>query len=165
MKAARAGMSEFSYHYRGGIAHFKDAVSSRIDQDWAVPTTQKSPCVHLLRFLVFSLAWSKPFPTSKLARRDFVMPRPFDGRARGIEFWLSNKRETDIRVVADSEKEEVQTYEFQLDDLGHCMHITDGDTIRESGDRPAHHPIGRMGDQAQHRTGARRQLHLRACRY
>jgi hypothetical protein len=58
------------------------------------------------------------------------MPRPFDGRARCIEFWLSNKTETDLRVGADSEEEEVQIYEFQLDDLGHYMHITDGYWIK-----------------------------------
>ena len=38
---APEGMSEFSYHYKGGIAHFKDALSSRIDQDWIVPDIQK----------------------------------------------------------------------------------------------------------------------------
>jgi hypothetical protein len=80
--------------------------------------------------LIFSLAWSKPFPASKLSSRDFVMPRPFDGRARCIEFWLSNKREADLRVVADSEEEEVQMYEFQLDDMGHHMHLTEGYWIK-----------------------------------
>ena len=130
MEVAPDGMSEFSYHYKGGVAHFKDALSSRIDQDWVVPKIQKSPCLHLLRFLIFSLVWSKPFSASKLSSRDFAMPRPFDGRARCIEFWLSNKREADLKVVADSEEEEVQMYEFQLDDLGHYMHITDGYLIK-----------------------------------
>ena len=54
MEVAPDGMSEFSYHYKGGVAHFKDALSSRIDQDWVVPKIQKSPCLHLLRFLIFS---------------------------------------------------------------------------------------------------------------
>ena len=133
---APEGMSEFSYHYKGGIAHFKDALSSRIDQDWIVPDIQKSPCMHLLRFLVFNVQWSKPFPASKLSSHDFVMPRPFDGRARCIEFWLSNKNESELKVVANSEEEEVQMYDFQLDDPGHSMHITDGYWIKPHLIRP-----------------------------
>jgi hypothetical protein len=136
MEVAADGMSEFSYHYKGGIAHFKDGLSSRIDQDWVVPNIQKSPCLHLLRFLVFSLVWSKPFPASKLSSHDFVMPRVFDDRPRCIEFWLSNKREVDLRVVADSEEEEVQMYDFRLDDLGNYMHITDGYWVKPHLIRP-----------------------------
>jgi hypothetical protein len=79
IKIAPDGMSEFTYHYKGGVAHFKDAVSSHLDQDWVVPNIQTSPCLHLLRFLIFNLQWSKPFPASKISSRDFVIPRPFDG--------------------------------------------------------------------------------------
>ena len=103
-------MSEFSYHYKGGVAHFKDALSSRMDQDWVVPNILTSPCLHLLRFLIFNVQWSKPFPTSKVALHDFVIPRPFDGRARCLEFWISTN---EVRVVANSEEEEVQMYEFE----------------------------------------------------
>jgi hypothetical protein len=121
------GMSEFSYHYKGGIAHFKDALSSHIDQDWIVPNIQKSPCLHLLRFLIFNLQWSNTFPAFKVSSRDFVIPRPFDGRARCIEFWISTN---EVKAVADSEEEEVQTYKFQLDDQGHSMYVTDGYWIK-----------------------------------
>lgn len=117
------GMSEFSYHYKGGVAHFKDAPSSYVDQDWIASGTDKQPCLHLLRFLIFNLGWSSPFPASKLSSRDFVIPRPFNGRARCIEFWIST---VEVRAVADSEEEEVQTYEFQLDEPSHSLYITDG---------------------------------------
>ena len=101
-----------------------------------MPDIQKSPCMHLLRFLVFNVQWSKPFPASKLSSHDFVMPRPFDGRARCIEFWLSNKNESELKVVANSEEEEVQMYDFQLDDPGHSVHITDGYWIKPHLIRP-----------------------------
>lgn len=108
-----------------------------------MPSTQTSPALHLLRFLIFNLQWSKPFLASKLAEHDFVIPRQFDGRARCFEFCISTN---ELHAVADSDEEEVQMYKIGLNDSSHFLYISDGYWFKPPVNPKSNFEIFRLSD-------------------
>lgn len=118
-----SGVQEFSYHYYGGVAHFKDNPESPVDRKTGLPTILDYPALHLLRYEVYSVFPFEPHNSSEVAD-GFVLPLIFDDKPRAFEFVVST--ESNIDVVNTENADHQKLYKFNLDDSGVNLFITDG---------------------------------------
>ena len=117
------GIHEFTYHYRSGISHFKDGID-KVDQKRNIPTLLNNAALHLLRFTIRTLDIFEVQDVSKVGSKDFVLPNPFDGNARALEFAVS-RISGPWTVINDQGKEPVNTYKIPLTDPNVSFHIAD----------------------------------------
>lgn len=117
------GLQEFSYHYRSGVSHFKDS-SGRVDRETNKPTLFSFPALHLVRFIVRSLALFGVKNGSEITGGDLVLPGVFDGRPRGFEFVIS--RLLGWSVTNEQGKEPIYSYKIILEDPNVSFYIADG---------------------------------------
>lgn len=128
-KPLENGVQEFTYHYRSGVSHFKDA-EGHIDQKKNLPTLIIYPALHLVRFIIRQLEPFKIKDSSKITEDDFVLPIKFDGRPRGFELAIS-KIAGGWNVINEVGKEPIQTFKIPLEDPNISFHIADGIWSRE----------------------------------
>jgi hypothetical protein len=117
------GVSEFSYHYRAGISHFKNSLK-RIDQKRNAPTLFDNPALRLFRFVLYSLKSFNIQDVTKITEKDFVLPIVFDGKARGFELVIS-KILGKLNATNIQGKDPVHTYKIILEDKNVSFHIAD----------------------------------------
>lgn len=128
-KPLENGIQDFTYHYRSGVSHFKDA-EGHIDQKKGLPTLITYPALHLVRFVVRQLEPFKIKDKSKIAKDDFILPIKFDGRPRGFEFAIS-RTTGGWNIINEVGKEPIQTFKIALEDQNVSFHIADGIWSRE----------------------------------
>ena len=115
------GIQEFSFHYRAGVSHFKDA-NSYIDSAKSKKSFVKFPAAFLLRFIIYRLDPFAIVSNSEITNDDFILPKTFDGRPRGLEFAISNTLQW---AVQDENGKVVDTYKIPLEDKPIILAISD----------------------------------------
>ncbi len=116
-------IQEFSYHYRSGVSHFKNA-KDKIDSKRNMPTLHKFPALHLLRYTIRSLIPFEVQDPSKITADDFVLPIIFNGDPRGFEFAIS-KIKGGWNVINEQGNDPISTYKIPLEDTNVSLHISD----------------------------------------
>jgi len=123
------GIQEFSFHYNAGVSHYKDNSTSFIDRQCSLPTLKDFPALHLFRYVIYDISQFSPYDKTKISKNDFILPREFNGMARGFEVFISTKQK--VREIASPE-ENVIPYKINLSDKQINLFIADGFWQRKS---------------------------------
>jgi hypothetical protein len=109
-----SGITEFTYHYRSGISHFKNK-NDYVDPKRNIPTLNKDFALQLFRYTIFLLDVYKPENNPIIINKDFVLPINFDKKARGLELAISRVKGP-WKVTNTQGDEPVSTYILELED-------------------------------------------------
>ncbi len=129
----KMSIQEFTYHYNGGVAHYKTTDPKYLDQIKELPCLQESKGLDLLTYTIFSLSPWKPHDAENIAETDYVLKHPFNEMPRDIQITLSN--DPDVRMTNIGKAKMLTVDTFPLKEPRVYMTVVDS-VHRERSDNP-----------------------------
>lgn len=96
------GLQEFSYHYLGGVMHFKHRDLGYMEQERRVHTLSPSYLIKVLRLIIYDIQHLEPY-TKKVTSHDFVFPPEWSGKPRILSVYLAHTG-TEVRMEVESSR-------------------------------------------------------------
>jgi hypothetical protein len=116
-------VEDFTYHYNGGVAHYKTTLPGHMDQIHKLPTLQTSKGLNLITYTIFTLTPMKPYDLTKIHPTDLVLKYPFNDTPRDIQILLSN--DSDVKITNVGSAKLLSYITFPLDEAHVYMTIVD----------------------------------------
>lgn len=120
----KEGILEFSYHYRGGVSHYKEPRQKYIDRQYNLPKIDDKGGLHLLILKIHSLTGFKANNKSKIKNGDIVLRHSFNDKSREISFMLLKDSHFKIKNIKANSKT-LKTYKVRINDNKICLGIYD----------------------------------------
>lgn len=126
-------VQDFTYHYNGGVAHYKTTLPGYMDQIRKLPTLHSSNALDLLTYTIFTLIPMHPVDKTKVNTTDFVLEYPFNEMPRDIQITMS--ADPDVKITNIGPSKLLNHTTFPLDEPNVYMTLCDY-VRRERNDNP-----------------------------
>lgn len=117
------GVQEFTYHYHSGVAHYKANNALYVDQAKKLPSLKNSKALHLIHYVIYTLAIFKPVEEKSITEKDILIKDPYNGMPRTFEFTISS--DPDVRMTNIGPHSLISINTFSLTEPGVYMTICD----------------------------------------
>jgi hypothetical protein len=126
-------IDDFTYHYNGGVAHYRTTLPEHMDQIRNLPTLQTSKGLDLVTYTIFTLAPMKPYEVTKIQASDLILKYPFNDIPRDFQVLLTN--DPDVRITNIGSAKLLSSTTLPLDEPN--VYVTIVDNVRtQQNDNP-----------------------------